>query len=100
MPTSVTIALVLCLPKRKGSTEGTSTNTIISGTPTSRGIERNRCPRARLRIATMPREIAIPPAKNPTLGQNSKSKFNAFRISSTKTIARSGSAFAKARRAE
>ena len=92
----VTIALVLWLPKRNGSAEGTSTNTIISGTPTSRGTERNRCPRARLRIPIMPSEIAIPPARNPTLVQNPKSKFRAFRISRTKTSVRSGSAFANA----
>ena len=48
----------------------------------------------------MPSEIAIPPARNPTLVQSPKSKFSAFKISSTKTTVRSGSAFAKACRAE
>ena len=99
-PTSVTTALFSCPPKSSGSTEGTSTNTNISARPTRRGTERNGCPRARLRPPMMPSEIAIPPARNPTLVQNPKSKFSAFKISSTKTTVRSGSAFANACRAE
>ena len=40
-PISVTTALLSCPPKISGSTEGTSTNTIISGSPTRFGTERN-----------------------------------------------------------
>ena len=99
-PISVTPALFSCPPKSSGRTEGTSTNTIISGSPTRLGTERNGCPRDRFSIPMMPSEMPMPPARNPMLAQNPKSKFSAFKISSTNTTVRSGSAFAKACRAE
>jgi hypothetical protein len=48
----------------------------------------------------MPSAIPMPPARNPTFAQNPKSNFRAFKISRTKTRVSSGSAFAKACRAE
>ena len=83
-------------PKSSGRSAGTNTNTSISARPTRFGTERNGCPRDRFSSAMIPRAIAMPPARNPMFVQKPKSRFRAFRTSTTNTKVRSGSAFAKA----
>ena len=100
MPISVTMALFHWPPKISGRSAGTDTNTSTSARPIRFGTDSSGCPRDTFSSATIPRVIAIPPARNPTFVQKPKSSFRAFRTSTTNTKVRSGSAFAKARRAE
>ena len=71
-------------------------NTTISTGVTFRGREKKRCPRATFNSPIIPRAIAIPPARKPTLVQKPNARFSAFRISRTKTRVSSGNAFANA----
>ena len=90
LPSPVTSALVSCPPNTSGSTTGSRTNAVSSGTPSLLGTEKNLRPRETLSSPNATSTRATPPSSARTFRAGGQSRLMAPRISSTNTTASSG----------